>query len=410
MNIATILFTYNRPEHTIKVLEGLKKNTILPEKLFIFHDGKNENTDETAWNWVEEIINGVDWCNCEVITAYKNKGLADSIIDGINYVFNSYDAAIVLEDDCVPMKPFMKYMRDALYKYQNEENVYVINAMDEPVNVTQNGCDCYFMGRINSWGWATWKNRWCVYSRDYCLLGKIKNNPELVEWYNVWGQDLEAMILGNIYGQMNSWAVFWALHVIAKKGLCLSPYRSLIDNIGFDGTGVHCGNKKPCINLLREDKDEFVFPQKIQVIDNYKDIFKGYYSWKPPIIKEMYYRNILMSWRKLEDRGGRLADWLIEHKYKNVAIWGLGDIGEEIIKNLQRCCEINICSIILSNPICDYYKNIPVNSKDNIPESVDIIIVIPGYDIENIKGIVNEKYLNRLFPVDVLLSSPLEKY
>ena len=57
----------------------------------------------------------------------------------------------------------------------------------------------------------------------------------------IWGSDLEKVLLGNIRGTTNSWAVFWALSVIERKGICIYPYCSLIKNIGMDGTGVHCG-------------------------------------------------------------------------------------------------------------------------------------------------------------------------
>lgn len=39
MRIATIIFAYNRSYHVGKVIEALEKNTIRPEKLFIFQDG-----------------------------------------------------------------------------------------------------------------------------------------------------------------------------------------------------------------------------------------------------------------------------------------------------------------------------------------------------------------------------------
>ena len=45
MDIATIIFTYNRSSHTEKVLNSLKSNTVLPEKLFIFQDGLSRAQD-----------------------------------------------------------------------------------------------------------------------------------------------------------------------------------------------------------------------------------------------------------------------------------------------------------------------------------------------------------------------------
>lgn len=118
MNIATVLFTYSRPEHTKRVLESLSKNTILPDKLYIFHDGIKSTTNVEDWEKVENVIRAVDWCDCDVITSDKNKGLADSVVFGINYAFEKHDAVIVLEDDCVTHRLFIDYMVTSLIKYK----------------------------------------------------------------------------------------------------------------------------------------------------------------------------------------------------------------------------------------------------------------------------------------------------
>ena len=56
MKIATILFTYNRSEHTKKVLDALKENSVLPEKLYVFQDGLKIETHKEEW----EKVNG-EW-------------------------------------------------------------------------------------------------------------------------------------------------------------------------------------------------------------------------------------------------------------------------------------------------------------------------------------------------------------
>ncbi len=40
-------------------------------------------------------------------------------------------------------------------------------------------------------------------------------------------------------GKNNSWAIRWYASIFLKGGLTLNPARSLINNIGHDGTGVH---------------------------------------------------------------------------------------------------------------------------------------------------------------------------
>lgn len=45
-------------------------------------------------------------------------------------------------------------------------------------------------------------------------------------------------------GKLDSWAIFWYFQFYKNKGLTLYPSKSLVHNIGFDGSGVHCGDNK----------------------------------------------------------------------------------------------------------------------------------------------------------------------
>lgn len=160
MKIATILFTYNRSWHTEQVLKALSQNYELPEKLFIFQDGIKKKEHEKEWKKVNCLIDKVVFCPVEIIVSKENKGLAKSIMSGINYVFQQYDAIIVLEDDCVPTKNFIGFMNQSLYRYKNVKNVYNVTGFGYSSEFESRGCDAYFVGRTCSWGWGTWNDRW----------------------------------------------------------------------------------------------------------------------------------------------------------------------------------------------------------------------------------------------------------
>ncbi len=50
-----------------------------------------------------------------------------------------------------------------------------------------------------------------------------------------------------------------------KNGYCLSPYESFVNNIGFDGTGVHCGIAENTLKLRSyEKRSEITLPDKIE--------------------------------------------------------------------------------------------------------------------------------------------------
>lgn len=45
MKTAMLLFTYNRSYHTEQVINSLKYNTVLSQKLFVFQDGLSYGED-----------------------------------------------------------------------------------------------------------------------------------------------------------------------------------------------------------------------------------------------------------------------------------------------------------------------------------------------------------------------------
>ena len=264
MKIATVVFTYNRSKHTKQVLDGLKQNTILPEKLFIFQDGLKRQEHKKEWIKVNELIHKINWCDTKIIVSAFNKGLSASIISGINEVFKSYDAAIILEDDCVPAANFICFMNQCFEKYKDNKKVYSISGYIWPIELAKKQYDIYGCGRISSWGWGTWKDRWMIYEKDYEIIKKMKQSKELSQNLARWGNDLEDTLVGNVRGICDSWAVFWALNVILKQGICINPYQSLIKNIGMDGTGVHCGISDEFeVEYTNEKKDKFYLPDEL---------------------------------------------------------------------------------------------------------------------------------------------------
>lgn len=264
MKIATVVFTYNRSKHTKQVLDGLKQNTILPEKLFIFQDGLKRQEHKKEWIKVNELIHKINWCDTKIIVSAFNKGLSASIISGINEVFKSYDAAIILEDDCVPAANFICFMNQCFEKYKDNKKVYSISGYSWPIELAKKQYDIYGCGRISSWGWGTWKDRWMIYEKDYEIIKKMKQSKELSQNLARWGNDLEDTLVGNVRGICDSWAVFWALNVILKQGICINPYQSLIKNIGMDGTGVHCGISDEFeVEYTNEKKDKFYLPDEL---------------------------------------------------------------------------------------------------------------------------------------------------
>jgi len=234
------LFVYNRPEHTKKTIEALKKNELADKsELFIFSDGPKTEKERENVNKVRDFIKNIKgFKKINIIEQEKNLGLAESIILGITKVVNKYGRVIVLEDDIVTSKHFLKYMNDALEVYEDEKIVGNICGYVYPVR--QELPETFFLKFFSCWGWATWKDRWRFFEKDgKRLLLEIKKRG-LKKEFDVGGTyPYTKMLKHQIKGKNNSWAVRWYASSSLKDFLCLYPKNSLVQNMGFEGIGTH---------------------------------------------------------------------------------------------------------------------------------------------------------------------------
>lgn len=295
MKIATILFTYHRSYHTEKVLESLKRNTVSPQKLFVFQDGLKLGEDECEWKKVNELIQNIDWCDKEIIVSNTNKGLADSIILGINYVFTKYDAIIVLEDDCLTAPSFMQFMTQGLTQYARDKKVYSISGYSWPIELKNGKYDAYGCGRCSTWGWGTWKDRWEKYSRDNVNLKHFKMDRIKSKNLAIWGKDLESMLLGTVEGRYDSWGVFWGLNIIENEGVCINPYSSLIKHIGGDDSGTNVtqmvGEETKISDKLF---DKFILPEDVTILNSTREAFVKRFGNYTAISQEDIYKEDIL--------------------------------------------------------------------------------------------------------------------
>jgi len=244
MNKAPVaLFVYNRPRHTQQTVEELQKNDLASESdLFIFSDAAKNDAAKQTVDEVRAYIKSVDgFKKITIIEREKNWGLADSIIDGVTKIVNQYGKIIVLEDDLVTSPCFLRFMNEALDFYQNEEKVWHISGWNYPIN--SDGLNDVFLWRVmNCWGWATWADRWANFEKNpHRLIEQWTDEQKYhfdldgsgIFWYQV---------TSNEEGRINTWAIFWYATIYQKQGLCLNPTKTYVDNIGHDGSGVHCGD------------------------------------------------------------------------------------------------------------------------------------------------------------------------
>lgn len=242
-NFAPIaLFVYNRPDHTRRTIKFLQQNLLAEEsRLYIYSDAAKDSNNQSLVDDVRAFIRTVDgFKQVEIIERETNFGLANSIIDGVSHLVNEYGKVIVFEDDLISSMYTLQYFNDALNRYQDEEKVMHIGAYMYPLK-DENLPETFFYRAATSWGWATWDRAWRHFEPDIDLIisrfdQEKKHQFSIEGTMNFWKQILEFK-----RGKNNSWAIRWYASIFLRGGLTLNPSKSLIDNIGHDGSGIHSG-------------------------------------------------------------------------------------------------------------------------------------------------------------------------
>lgn len=238
-----VLFVFNRPWHTRKTIEALRNNSVSRDSnLVIFSDGAKAVDDETNVREVRNFLKTIDgFKSISVIERERNFGLAESIISGVTDVVSTHGKIIVMEDDIISAPYFLSYMNHALRKYEDVDKVMHISAYMYPIESTGLK-ESFFFRPASCWGWGTWARAWRHFEYDiHKLIPRF--DRESRHAFNMDGTfDFWHQMEMNRDGRIHSWAIRWYASVFLNNGLCLHPSKSLVNNIGFDGTGVHCGN------------------------------------------------------------------------------------------------------------------------------------------------------------------------
>lgn len=292
-NLAPIvLFVYNRLEHTRKTIDALKRNKLAEESdLFIFSDGPKPGQEEKVHMVREYLKEVTGFHNVSVIERGRNWGLANSVIAGVTDIVNRYGKIIVLEDDIVCAPSFLQYMNDSLEKYQLFSKVFSIAGYSYLQEREKEDIpDTYFLKITCSWSWATWKDRWEYFDAQAsgyrrltwdCKMRKEFNYGNTYDYYSMLMAQMKKKPLVSIpflarKKHLDSWAVRWYWSVFKQGGLTLYPRVSFVKNIGFDGSGTHCGTSdgmsgRLIMEMLDEDfKYEEIIEEKKWISDRVK--------------------------------------------------------------------------------------------------------------------------------------------
>jgi len=233
-----------------------------PSKLLVIADGPRADHPDDAEKCaaVRAIIDGINW-DCEVLKNYSdvNLGCKRRVSSGLDWVFDTVEEAIILEDDCLPHPTFFRFCEEMLEKYRDDERIAMISGNNFQFGRKRTEYSYYFSRYTHIWGWASWRRAWGNYDVDMKIWPEIRDGGWLEDllgnrrsvWY--W-----KYVFGNVYqGKVDTWDYQWTFACWIQNALTIIPDVNLISNIGFDSEAVHTQDKDKFAEM---DTEAISFP------------------------------------------------------------------------------------------------------------------------------------------------------
>jgi len=235
--VALILF--NRPELTARVFRAIR--AARPRQLFLIADGPRNEAESRLTAAARQAVADVDWdCTVHRNFAESNRGCRRAVGQGIDWVFQHCDEAIILEDDCLPEPTFFRFCEELLERYHDDRRVSMISG-DNFQPAPRSGESYYFSSISHVWGWATWRRAWRYFDIEMKSWPKDRESPWLAELLMddtvrvTYRRNFDAVFEGKV----DTWDAQWQLAVWRSGGLVALPNVNLVSNLGFGADATH---------------------------------------------------------------------------------------------------------------------------------------------------------------------------
>ena len=292
-----VVFAYNRPTSLRATIESLAANDLAGQSdLIIFSDGPRHPQDIEKVTAVRRYITQLSGGFNRIIPHFAptNQGLATSVINGVGAVLKAYSKAIVVEDDLICSKDFLRYMNRALDSYENDPRIISVCGcglkIKRPKNYTG---DVYLLGRTSSWGWGTWRDRWEQLDWQISDWADFSTDKRAQKAFNRNGSDLYALLKAYMEGKNNSWAIRFCYNQFRQNKYAVIPFVSRIANRGFGNDATHCKQRynRFKVDFRPEGCDTLTLPHRLEIDHRIERAARNYHTISIRVYSKL--RNLL---------------------------------------------------------------------------------------------------------------------
>lgn len=296
-----VIPTLCRFDHFKQCIESLSRCT-WAEKTDVFI-GLDYPAKDSHWEGYNKIKNYLKTAtfgfkSLNVVVRERNYGFGNkgNLRTLQNQVLEQYEAFIMSEDDNVFSPNFLVFINKGLEKFKNDKSVLAINGYRHfyPIKKAENS---YIRqnNEFSAWGYGIWRDRFGIlslvsgYFVDHFTLKSffdVKRNMGECSALNYWSYWLYPLETG--------FDIPLSIYAYLKNMNVIMPAeKSLVRNIGWDGSGVHCAGmdelaQKHFMQEISEEKDFEFKGTGYEFYEENRSIYKKYSYAK--ISKLKYYK------------------------------------------------------------------------------------------------------------------------
>jgi hypothetical protein len=278
------MFVYARPDHTAATLAALAANDGAKETdLHIFADAPRHDGVKPAVAAVRALISQVaGFRSVALHLADLNLGCSASIKRGIGQLLEQYGRMISIEDDIVTRPAFLRFINEGLERYQHRADIFAICGYNYPADVValprDYPHDIYLCRRPSPWGWGTWADRWRQVDWSLADYEQFWKNPALRDRFREGGHDMPGQLRFAHEGRVDAWDIQFSYAKLKSDAFTVVPVKTLVDNIGFDGSGEHSQTSARYRPRDTDYLQSWRWPEQLEpdvrIFSSYRDAFK----------------------------------------------------------------------------------------------------------------------------------------
>lgn len=263
--------TYIRFDHLRQCVEALQKNSLARRShVFFYSDGPRPGDEEKVAR-VRDYLHNVDGFGDVTIVERDRNLFLENNRSGRQELLDKFGQIIWLAEDIVTAPGFLTFMNEAMNFYRDDDRIISVTGYTPPIRVPRgHKGDAIALGRFNAWGLGLWRDKHSRIQQNLNIEECERNldRPVFVRKLCSNGNDILRMLQMDLRGEMDAVDVKIMYQQALNGWLTISPRRSLVQNIGHDGSGVHCGPTTMFdIDGLWDKTEAFEFVPNIDVDD-----------------------------------------------------------------------------------------------------------------------------------------------